>query len=200
MQNFLVDSKRLRPHLHKGRKPTRGDALFLRLKNQRVFLAVTEAHLLLYPKAHQSSPSPLHATSNIKPRFSWIEDQALPQSSIEWDECIKPYRSRTSILVYQKSKYARFNIHQAQSELEKWAKEEEIDLQPVSDYCPLDRQCSACGALNPDSLKQDPNFRCACGFSTTATLNYFSMLWGAKRYELQLKGEAEKRPRYRAVS
>lgn len=200
MQSIFFESVVRRHRNQRGSKKSKEDALFLRIKNQRIYLAVTDARELLHPKARQNSPSPLHAKTDVKPLFSWIEDHPLPLTLNDWCECLRGYRPKTKILVYQKVKYARHKIQVAQTNLELWAREEGVELHPVSDYYPLDRQCSACGALNPYSSKQYPGFHCACGFSTTATLNYFSMLWGARRFELQLKRESEDRPRYRAVS
>lgn len=188
----------LRPY--KRSKTCREDVIFLRLKDQRLYLAVTDSKPLLDTKIRQKGPSPVHHRTNVKPLFSWIEDLALPLNLGEWNDCLHVYRRRSKILVYQKKRYARHRIQQAQTGLESWVREEGLRLHRVSDYYPLDRQCSACGSLNPQSEKQYPNFQCVCGYTTTATLNYFSMLWGAMRYELQMKNDHEDRPRFRAVS
>lgn len=200
MQSYFFDSLGKRKPFQRRSEVSSGDVLFLRLTDQQVYLAVTDGYSLFYQKAHQNTPSPLHNKTKMKPLFSWIEDKPLPLSQEEWEECLKPYRSRTNLLVYQKRRYARHRVQVAQSSLETWARGEDVKLRSVTEYYPLDRQCSACAALNPQSSKQYPNFRCACGYATTATLNYFSMLWGALRYEMQREADDRGRPRYRAVS
>ena len=84
--------------------------------------------------------------------------------------------------------------------LKQWAEQHDVAISTVSNFYPLDRQCAACGSLNPASLQQAPLFHCRCGFNTTATYNYFSMLLGAYRYEEHHKKYRKEKPRYRVVS